>query len=65
MKQEGIEVAERAIHSGALARASEAFLTNSLSGVVPLLEVNRLRVGRGAAGPVTRALAAAFQREIA
>jgi branched-subunit amino acid aminotransferase/4-amino-4-deoxychorismate lyase len=45
-----------------LARASEAFLTNSLSGVVPLLAVDGRRIARGAPGAVTTELAAAFAR---
>ncbi|HKA25653.1 MAG TPA: aminotransferase class IV [Candidatus Eisenbacteria bacterium] len=45
-----------------LARASEAFLTNSISGVVPLLAVNGEKIGSGRPGPVTRQLAAAFAK---
>jgi len=48
---------QRPITQEDLARASEVFLTNSVRGVVPLLEVDGQRI---AAGPVTRKLAAAF-----
>jgi branched-subunit amino acid aminotransferase/4-amino-4-deoxychorismate lyase len=51
---------QRPLKQEDLARASEAFLTNSLSGVIPLIAVDGRRIARGAAGPVTRRLAAAF-----
>jgi branched-chain amino acid aminotransferase len=40
-----------------LAVASEAFLTNSLIGVRPLIEVDGRRIGDGQPGPLTRTLA--------
>lgn len=48
---------QRPIKKEDLARASEAFLTNSLSGVVPLIAVDGRRIPRG---PIARRLAAAF-----
>jgi len=55
-------VTRRPLKEKDLARASEAFLTNSISGVVPLLAVNGEKIGSGRPGPVTRQLAAAFAK---
>jgi len=48
---------QRPITQRDLARASEAFLTNSIRGVVPLVTVDGQKIRTG---PVTRRLAAAF-----
>lgn len=37
-----------------LETADEAFLTNSIIGVIPLVKVNRAKVGNGRVGPITR-----------
>lgn len=42
-----------------LLEADEAFLTASVAGIVPLVEVDRHEIGTGRAGPRTRALRAA------
>lgn len=38
----------------ALEGADEAFLTNSITGVIPLIKVNRVKIGTGKPGPLTR-----------
>ena len=43
-----------------LAEADEAFLTNSLIGVCPLVALDGRPIGNGAAGPATRALKNAY-----
>ena len=53
---------QRPIKKEDLARASEAFLTNSLSGVVPLVAVDGRRIPRGL---IARQLAAAFAQATA
>lgn len=45
----------------ALEDADEAFLTNSIIGVIPLIKVNRTKIGSGRPGPLTRL----FQRLLA
>jgi len=47
-----------------LARADEAFLTNSLIGVRPLVKVDDRPVGIGVPGPVTRQLQEAYNRSL-
>lgn len=43
-----------------LERATEAFLTNALIGVMPLVRIDGREVGSGRPGPITQALAAAY-----
>lgn len=49
---------EAPISRAALANASEAFLTNALIGVCPLIWIDGLPVGSGETGPITRRLRA-------
>jgi len=44
------------IHADDLKRCTEAFLTGSVRGVVPLVQVDGRPIGTGAPGPVTRAI---------
>jgi para-aminobenzoate synthetase component 1 len=46
----------------ALFEAEEAFLTNSLIGIMPLLKIDGYDIGRGRPGKVTAALMAAYRR---
>jgi branched-chain amino acid aminotransferase len=57
-RQDGIEVKEEPLPPAALARAEEAFLTNSLLGVGPLVKVDGGEIGGGHPGSVTRRLGA-------
>lgn len=51
-----IPVAEGRVLPGDLLRAQEAFLTNSLMGIMPLVSVAGRKVGKGSPGPVTELL---------
>lgn len=55
-REAGMSVQERRIDESELWSASEAFLTNSLIGVCPLIEVDGQRIGSGKPGPRTAAL---------
>lgn len=57
----GIPVAEEALAPERLWRADEAFLTNSLVGIVPLVAVDGRPIGDGRPGPRTLRLVAALQ----
>ncbi len=50
----GLPAAETSLTPLDLARADEAFLTNSLMGIRALVKVRGQPVGRGEAGPITR-----------
>ena len=55
-REAGMSVQERRIDESELWSASEAFLTNSLIGLCPLIEVDGQRIGSGKPGPRTAAL---------
>jgi branched-chain amino acid aminotransferase len=57
----GLPAREQRLPRPALDRAEEAFLTSSLRGVVPLLSVDGREIGGGAAGEVTRRVAAEYR----
>lgn len=59
---EGHAAAEAHLGPDDLHRAEEAFLTSSLRGVMPVVRVDGRPVGAGAPGPVTRRLAATYER---
>jgi D-amino acid aminotransferase len=56
----GLRLTERAITTRDLAAADEAFLTASTIEVLPIVRVERTRIGTGRPGPVTRTLQAAY-----
>lgn len=53
----GVRVVERNLSPESLGRASEAFLTNALMGVMPLVKCDGAPIGNGSPGEVTRELA--------
>lgn len=57
----GLTVCDRPVAPEELARAGEAFLTSALLGVMPLTAVHGRPVGRGAPGPLTLTLGAAWE----
>jgi branched-chain amino acid aminotransferase len=59
-EQEGIEVEERAVPITALHQASEAFLTGTTRGILPIVEVDGQAVAGGEPGPVTQRLIELF-----
>ncbi len=61
----GLRVERARIRREDLFRASEAFLTNSVAEIVPLVRVGARRVGAGRPGPATRALQAAYRSAVA
>lgn len=50
-----------AIHVREIARLSEAFLTSSSRGIIPVVEIDGQTIGAGVPGPQTQALRAAYQ----
>ena len=57
----GIAVEEEEISLAALLRANEAFLTNSIVEVMPIVEVDGKPIGTGKPGEVTKRLMAAYR----
>jgi branched-chain amino acid aminotransferase len=64
-REGGLEVQEGTLLPENLAAADEAFLTNSLLGVAPLVCVAGHRVGSGQPGPLTRDLAERYRSLVA
>lgn len=60
----GFSVSEQPVFPQDFLKAREAFLTNSLLEVMPLIALDGVAIGNGAPGPVARALREAY-REIA
>jgi branched-chain amino acid aminotransferase len=58
----GIGHTEQDVEPDELFQAEEAFLTNSLMEIMPLVEVEAKAIGDGKPGPVTRKLAGAYQK---
>lgn len=58
----GYRVCERQVFPGDFFRADEAFLTNSLLEVMPLVSLDGNRVGTGSPGPVARELRDAYRQ---
>ncbi len=52
----GLKARETTITANGLAGCDEAFLTNSISGLMPLIKVDGISIGSGRPGPVTTAL---------
>lgn len=52
----GLKARETGFTADKLAVCDEAFLTNSISGIVPLIKVDGISIGSGRPGPVTTAL---------
>jgi branched-chain amino acid aminotransferase len=48
------------IHIDQLAHIEEAFLTSSSRGIVPIIQIDNIRIGAGEPGKVTRALSTAY-----
>lgn len=60
----GIEALETAVTPERLGAAAEAFLTNSLIGVRPLVAVDGATISDGAPGPLTRTLEEAYVKTL-
>lgn len=58
----GIKAVQREVALEELWQADEAFLTNSLLEIMPVTEVGGHPIGLGIAGPVTKALIAAYKQ---
>ncbi len=57
-----LEAAERELRPEEIIGSDEAFLTNALLGIMPLVEVDGRRIGTGSPGPVSSSLGAELER---
>jgi branched-chain amino acid aminotransferase len=56
----GVEVRYRALKLSQLRAVKEAFITSSSRGIVPVIQIDAVRVGQGRIGRVTKELMAAY-----
>jgi branched-subunit amino acid aminotransferase/4-amino-4-deoxychorismate lyase len=63
-KSLGITVREKPIPKADLAKASEVFLTGTLSDVMPIVTVDGRKVGDGRPGPISKKLFAALRERL-
>ena len=60
----GVEVKYRALKLNQLSDVSEAFITSSSRGVVPVIQIDDVTVGQGRPGQVTRMLMYAYEEYV-
>jgi branched-chain amino acid aminotransferase len=60
-RSRGVALDDRPLPLSELAEISEAFLTSSSRGIVPVVQIDAVRVGEGRPGRVTRCLMEAYQ----
>ena len=60
-REAGLETVPEAVPLAQVPRLSEAFLTSSSRGVVPIVRVDDHVIGTGAPGPVTQRLGALYE----
>ncbi len=63
-KEMGLRVIYRSLHVEEISQISEAFITSSSRGVVPVVQIGDQRVGEGRVGDVTRQLSAGYEARI-
>lgn len=59
-RKASLPIAERSFGPGDLSAADEAFLTNAVAGVLPLVRINDAPIGTGTPGLVTQAVRALY-----
>lgn len=63
--QAGIRAEERDLALSELPTAAEAFLTSTIKGVLPVVQIDDIRIGDGRPGPVSRGLRELWQNHVA
>ncbi len=63
-RERGSKVEERGFKPEALLKADEVFITASARQIVPIVQVDKTRIGDGKPGPVTRMLIAAYRDKV-
>jgi len=60
----GLEVKYQPLKRDQLAAVSEAFLTSSSRGIVPVIKIDDVAIGQGSPGPATRQLLQAYDEHV-
>lgn len=65
LKDEGLTVVEKLIDADQLKSSDEIFMTNSIMGVVPIIEIDEAPVGKGVTGPMTLKIISLYMKRLA
>jgi len=60
----GVEVRYRALKLDQLSHLDEAFITSSSRGIVPVVQIDNVRVGQGRVGEVARRLMTVYEEDV-
>ena len=60
--QLGLKIFEKKVYPSALFDAEEAFLTNSLKEIIPLISIDDKPIGKGKPGPITKRIHQAYKK---
>ena len=60
----GLEVRYQSLKLSQVSYVTEAFITSSSRGVVPVIQIDDVRIGRGSPGQITRMLRAAYDHYV-
>ena len=63
--KEGFVVEERAITLAEALRADEAFITSTNKDIVPIVKIDKKKIGKGTVGPTTSAVMDIFKKRVA
>jgi branched-chain amino acid aminotransferase len=63
-KREGVEFCIRAIRVNELPTISEAFITSSSRGIIPVVQIDTQKIGDGKVGPLTTRLMHLYNKEV-
>jgi len=63
-RSRGIEVRYRALEMSQLPAVKEAFITSSSRGIVPVIQIDEVKIGKGKVGPVTKKLMKAYAEDV-
>lgn len=56
-----LKVEERMVHFSELKDADEAFITGSSKGIIPVVQIDKIKIGNGKPGSITKALKKRFE----
>lgn len=60
----GLEWNDQPLQQDQLENVSEAFITSSSRGIVPVIQIDDVTIGQGSPGPITKALLAAYETDV-
>ncbi len=63
-RSRGVEVKYLPLKLDQLSAVKEAFITSSSRGIVPVIQIDAMRIGQGRAGPMTKKLMSAYESDV-